>query len=91
MNYFLTAEQELIQQIARRFARERVAAMAAGLDERGEFPRHLLEVLAKTDLCGVYIPEEYGGLGGACLSSAWWWRRSAGSIRGWPSVMRPPD
>jgi butyryl-CoA dehydrogenase len=64
MNYFLTAEQELIQQIARRFARERVAPVAAALDERGEFPRHLLGVLAKTDLCGVYIPEEYGGLGG---------------------------
>jgi alkylation response protein AidB-like acyl-CoA dehydrogenase len=64
MNYFLSAEQELIQQIARRFARERVAAVAAGLDERGEFPRHLLGVLAMTDLCGVYIPEEYGGLGG---------------------------
>ena len=63
MNYFLTAEQELIRQITRRFARERVAPVAAALDERGEFPRHLLGVLAKTDLCGVYIPEEYGGLG----------------------------
>jgi butyryl-CoA dehydrogenase len=67
MNYFLTAEQELIQQIARRFARERVAPMAAGLDERGEFPRKLLQVLAKTDLCGVYIPEQYGGLGGGMI------------------------
>ncbi len=64
MNYFLTAEQELIQQIARRFARERVAPVAAELDEKGEFPRKLLDVLAKTDLCGVYLPEEYGGLGG---------------------------
>ncbi len=64
MNYFLTPEQELIQQIARRFARERVAPLSAALDEKSEFPRRLLEVLAKTDLCGVYIPEEYGGLGG---------------------------
>ncbi|MGD0153886.1 MAG: acyl-CoA dehydrogenase family protein [Thermacetogeniaceae bacterium] len=71
MNYFLTAEQELIQQITRRFARERVAPVAAELDEKGEFPRKLLGVLAKTDLCGVSIPEAYGGLGegifGFCL------------------------
>lgn len=67
MNYFLTAEQELIQQIARRFARERVAPVAAELDEKGEFPRKLLNVLAKTDLCGVYVPSEYGGLGGGML------------------------
>jgi hypothetical protein len=46
VNYFLTAEQELIQQIARRFARERVAPLAAALDEKGEFPRKLLGVLA---------------------------------------------
>jgi alkylation response protein AidB-like acyl-CoA dehydrogenase len=64
MNYFLTAEQELIQQIARRFARERVAPVSAELDEKGEFPRKLLNALARTDLCGVYIPERYGGLGG---------------------------
>jgi len=71
MNYFLTAEQKLIQQITRRFARERVAPVAAELDEKGEFPRKLLGVLAKTDLCGVSIPEAYGGLGegifGFCL------------------------
>lgn len=64
MNYFLTPEQELIQQIARRFARERVAPLSATMDEKNEFPRQLLKVLAQTDLCGVYIPKEYGGLGG---------------------------
>ncbi|HUW63618.1 MAG TPA: acyl-CoA dehydrogenase family protein [Spirochaetia bacterium] len=68
MNYFLTPEQELIQQIARRFARERVAPASAALDEKSEFPRQLLGVLAKTDLCGVYIPEEYGGLGGGMFA-----------------------
>jgi butyryl-CoA dehydrogenase len=71
MDYFLTAEQELIRQIARRFARERVGPMSAALDEQGAFPRKLLEVLARTDLCGVYIPERYGGLDrgvfGLCL------------------------
>jgi len=68
LNYFLTPEQELIQQIARRFARERVAPASAALDEKSEFPRQLLGVLAKTDLCGVYIPEEYGGLGGGMFA-----------------------
>ncbi|MGI5870863.1 MAG: acyl-CoA dehydrogenase family protein, partial [Bacillota bacterium] len=64
MNYFLTEEQEMIRDLARRIAREKVAPVAAELDETGHFPREILEVMAESDLCGVYIPEEYGGLGG---------------------------
>jgi alkylation response protein AidB-like acyl-CoA dehydrogenase len=67
MEYFLTEEQEMIRDLARKIAKEKVAPVAAELDETGEFPREILNVLAESDLCGVYIPEEYGGFGGGVL------------------------
>lgn len=67
MNYFLTEEQEMIQDLARRIAREKVAPAALELDESGEFPREILDVMAQSGLCGVYISEEYGGMGGGVL------------------------
>lgn len=67
MNYFLTEEQEMIQDLARRIAREKVAPAALELDETGEFPREILDVMAQSGLCGVYISEEYGGMGGGVL------------------------
>uniref|UniRef100_A0A7C2SLQ0 Cyclohex-1-ene-1-carbonyl-CoA dehydrogenase n=1 Tax=Thermoanaerobaculum aquaticum TaxID=1312852 RepID=A0A7C2SLQ0_9BACT len=64
MEYFLTEEQKMIKQLAARIADERIKPVAAELDEKEEFPWELMKVLAEADLCGVYIPEEYGGLGG---------------------------
>lgn len=64
MDYFLTEEQQMIKDLARRIADEKVAPRALELDESGEFPWDLMKVLADADLFGVYLPEEYGGLGG---------------------------
>ena len=64
MNYFLTEEQQMIQELAAKIADEKVAPLAIDYDEQGKFPQDIVEVLAASDLCGVYIPEEYGGLGG---------------------------
>lgn len=64
MEYFLTDEQKMIKELAARIADERVRPVAAELDEKEEFPWEIMRVLAEADLCGVYIPEEYGGLGG---------------------------
>ncbi len=54
----------MIKRTAARIADEKVAPAAAELDEKEEFPWELMKVLAEADLCGVYIPEQYGGLGG---------------------------
>ncbi len=64
MEYFLTEEQQMIQELAARIADERVKPVAAELDEKGEFPWEIMKVLAESDLFGVWMPEEYGGLGG---------------------------
>ena len=67
MNYNLNDEQIMIKDLARKIAEEKVAPIAAELDEKQEFPHQILKVLAQSDLFGVYLPEEYGGTGGGCL------------------------
>jgi butyryl-CoA dehydrogenase len=64
MNYFLNEEQEMIKELAAKIADEKIAPIALEYDETGEFPHDIVKILADSDLCGVYIPEEYGGLGG---------------------------
>ncbi len=70
MDYFLTEEQLMIQELAAKIADEKIAPVAGQYDEEGIFPRDIVKVLADCDLCGVYIPEEYGGLGGGIFEMA---------------------
>ena len=69
MNYFLTEEQEMIRDLARQIAEERIKPVRAELDEQEKFPTELMKALAQADLFGLIIPEEYGGLGGGCLEN----------------------
>jgi len=70
LNYFLTEEQQEIVELARKIAVEKIAPKAAELDEKEEFPREIMKHLAEADLFGVYIPEEYDGLGGGVFELA---------------------
>jgi alkylation response protein AidB-like acyl-CoA dehydrogenase len=67
LEYFLTELQKTVKQMARTVAEDKMLALRAGFDEKEEFPRSVIQELADTDLLGVYIPEEYGGLGGGCF------------------------
>ena len=69
MDYFLTEEQQMIKEIAAKIAAEKIRPVRAELDESEEFPWDLMKVLAQSDLFGVYLPEEYGGLGGGVLEN----------------------
>ena len=64
MNYFLTDDQKMIKDLAAQIAREKIAPIAAELDESGEFPWDVVKTLAQSDLFRVFIPTEYEGLGG---------------------------
>ena len=64
MEYFLTEQQREIKNLTRTIAEERVLPVRVALDEKEEFPWEIMKVLADAGLFGVYIPEEYGGLGG---------------------------
>jgi len=70
MNYFLSEEQQMIQELAGRIADEKIMPIALEYDEEGKFPYEIVKILAESDLCGVYIAEEYGGLGGGILEMA---------------------
>jgi butyryl-CoA dehydrogenase len=63
MDYFLTEEQQMIRETAATVADERVVPVRHELDETEEFPREVMKAIAQADLFGIYIPEEYGGLG----------------------------
>lgn len=67
MDYFLDEEQLMIQELARQIADERVMPVRAELDEKEEFPWDIMKVLAQSDFFGIYIPEEYGGMGKGSL------------------------
>lgn len=64
MNYFLTEEQAMVKDLARRIADEKITPVVAELDEKEEFPWDIMKELARSDLFAVFMPEEYGGLGG---------------------------
>ena len=70
MDYFLTEEQEITRDLAQRIAEEKIAPVASEYDESEEFPWEIMEVLAQTDMFRVFIPEEYGGLGGGIFEMA---------------------
>ncbi|NLB34409.1 MAG: acyl-CoA dehydrogenase [Elusimicrobia bacterium] len=67
MDYGFTEEQLMIQELARQIAEERVRPVRAQLDEEGSHSAEIMQVLAESDLFAVFIPEEYGGLGGGAL------------------------
>jgi butyryl-CoA dehydrogenase len=67
MDYFLSEEQQMIVDTARQITDERIIPNRAELDEKHEFPRQILNEMARADLFGVPIPEEYGGFGGGCF------------------------
>jgi butyryl-CoA dehydrogenase len=63
MDYFLTEEQLMIRDLARQISDEKVMPIRAELDEKEEFPWDIMNTLAESDCWGIYMPEEYGGMG----------------------------
>ena len=67
MDYFLTPEQKMIRDLARKVAEEKMLPVRAELDEKEEFPEEIIKVSADAGLMGVSMPEEYEGFGGGIL------------------------
>lgn len=65
----ITSDEEvMILEAVRELVAEKVAPRAAEIDERGEFPEDIRQLFAQSDLLGIPIPTEYGGLGGTFLT-----------------------
>lgn len=68
MDFNLSDEQKMVQQMARDFAQREVAPVAAELDQKSEFPARHLKKMAELGLLGMMIPPEWGGSGLDTLS-----------------------
>jgi butyryl-CoA dehydrogenase len=62
MDLQLNEEQEMIRKMARDFAQNELAPVAAELDEKAEPPLDILKKMAKLGFMGLAMPEEYGGI-----------------------------
>ncbi len=66
----LNENQKMIRQMARDFARTRLAPIAAEIDRTAEFPEATVKEMGELGFLGMVVPEQYGGLGGDITSYA---------------------
>src|SRR5207302_10699098 len=59
----LTDEQHMLRDVARDFARTRLAPFAAERDREERFPAEAVAELGKLGFMGMLVPETYGGAG----------------------------
>ncbi|PFU22313.1 acyl-CoA dehydrogenase, partial [Bacillus cereus] len=63
MDFGFSEEQLMLQDVARRIAREKIAPSAEHHDRTGEFPLDNIRALGENGLMGIEVPVEYGGAG----------------------------
>lgn len=64
MDFTLTEEQQALQETARKYARERLPAIAKRCEDSDDAPpRELVREFAEMGFLGINIAEQYGGLG----------------------------
>ncbi|MCM8796819.1 MAG: acyl-CoA dehydrogenase family protein [Candidatus Omnitrophica bacterium] len=62
MDYLLSDEQKMVQELAHKIAEEKVRPVAAKYDQSEEYPWEIIKVIADAGLFGLFIPPEYGGM-----------------------------
>ncbi len=67
VDYFLTEDQQMIVETAWELTKNKILPVRAELDEKNEFATAIMKDIARADLFGIFIPEEYGGFGGGCF------------------------
>jgi alkylation response protein AidB-like acyl-CoA dehydrogenase len=65
----LTAEEQLLQETVRKFARNKIAPLVREMDEAQKMSPALIAQLFDLGLLGIEIPVEYGGVGASFFSS----------------------
>jgi len=63
MDYLLTDEQKMVRDLARKIAEEKIKPVAAKYDQSEEYPWDMIKIIADAGLFGLFIPEEFGGMG----------------------------
>jgi butyryl-CoA dehydrogenase len=67
-HFYLTDDQRMIRDLARKIARDRVARHAADVDERERYPEESIRALMEAGLYGIWVPEKFGGTDMGCLA-----------------------
>lgn len=62
MNFILTEEQQMIQQMIKKLAKEKISPRAADIDETDEFPMDFIKLYQENKLFKAVLPERYGGI-----------------------------
>ena len=63
LDFDLGEMADAIRETTRRFAKDKIEPIAAEIDEKDEFPRHLWPQMGELGLHGITVEEEDGGLG----------------------------
>jgi len=63
IDYLLTDEQKMIRDLCKQITDEKIKPVALELDKTEKFPWDIMKVIAQADLFGLYIEEQYGGMG----------------------------
>lgn len=63
LDFGLGEDIEALRDMVRRFAQERIAPLAAEIDQSNEFPNHLWQELGALGLLGITADPDYGGSG----------------------------
>lgn len=69
MDFSFSDEQLMLQDVARRIAKEKIAPSAEHFDATGEYPLENIRLLGENGLMGIEVPVEYGGSGMDPISS----------------------
>lgn len=70
MNFELSEDQILLQEMIREFAQKEILPHVRHLEESQKFPKELLQKLSAIGILGMAIPSEYGGMKTGSLSCA---------------------
>ena len=70
MDFTLSREQLMAQQLFRDFAQNEVKPIAAEVDEEEKFPEENVKKMAKLGFFGIPVPKKYGGQGADVLTYA---------------------
>ncbi len=69
MDFSFSDEQLMLQDVARRIAKEKIGPSAEHFDATGEYPLENIRLLGENGLMGIEVPVEYGGSGMDPVSS----------------------
>jgi len=69
MEYALTEEQVMIKELCAQIGEDKIKPVREHFDETGEFPTEIAKAMAEADLFGIYVGEEFGGMGGSVMDN----------------------